>query len=93
MATGWLGWTPKVALKTNVNQIRLAFEGKLDFVRKTNPWGEAEPEVEKTADNLLSFFKKKEEKQLEYEAVEPEKPKIKSRGVATVAPEGRRRRG
>lgn len=38
MACGWLGWTPDTALDTPLGQIRLALAGKVDFLRKTNPW-------------------------------------------------------
>ena len=38
MATGWLGWTPEVALDTPLSQLALAIDGKLDFLRKTNPF-------------------------------------------------------
>ena len=42
--TGWLGWTPEVALTTPLQQINLAMEGKIDFLKKTNPWGSKEDE-------------------------------------------------
>lgn len=42
--TGWLGWTPEVALTTPLQQINLALEGKIDFLKKTNPWGSKEEE-------------------------------------------------
>lgn len=46
-ATGWLGWTPEVVLHTPIVQIELAIDGKVDWVKKTNPWGSAEePEPE-----------------------------------------------
>lgn len=37
-ATGWLGYTPDVALDTTISNLRIAVEGKFDFIRKTNPW-------------------------------------------------------
>lgn len=37
-ATGWLGYTPDVALDTTISNLELALEGKFDFIRKTNPW-------------------------------------------------------
>lgn len=43
-ATGWLGWTPEVALDTNVPQILLAMKGRVDFLTKTNPWGSGKTE-------------------------------------------------
>jgi hypothetical protein len=42
MATGWLGWTPDIALDTPISQINLALAGKIDFIKKTNPWGSSE---------------------------------------------------
>ncbi|WP_200475098.1 hypothetical protein [Azospirillum argentinense] len=41
MATGWLGWTPEVALDTPIPLIELALDGRTDFVRRTNPFGSA----------------------------------------------------
>ncbi|MDN5850306.1 MAG: hypothetical protein L0H63_11850 [Nitrococcus sp.] len=43
VATGWLGWTPEVALGTPIPQIELALEGRIEWVRKTNPWGSGDP--------------------------------------------------
>lgn len=37
-ATGWLGYTPDVALDTTVGNLELAIDAKFDFLRKTNPW-------------------------------------------------------
>jgi hypothetical protein len=31
-----------VALKTSIPQILLALDGKIDFLKKTNPWGSEE---------------------------------------------------
>lgn len=42
LATGWLGWVPEVALDTPLSQINLALAGKIDFLKKTNPWGSKE---------------------------------------------------
>jgi hypothetical protein len=42
VATGWLGWTPDIALDTPLSQINLALAGKVDFLKKTNPWGSKE---------------------------------------------------
>jgi len=41
-ATGWLGWPPETALITPVGQIELAMAGKVDFLKKTNPWGSSD---------------------------------------------------
>jgi hypothetical protein len=46
VATGWLGWTPEVAMTTPLAAINLALEGKIDFLKKTNPWGSADDEAE-----------------------------------------------
>ncbi len=40
LGTGWLGWTPEVTLNTPIPQILLAFDGKVDFIVKTNPFGD-----------------------------------------------------
>ncbi len=37
-ATGWLGYTPEVALTTPIGQLELALAGRMEFLRKTNPW-------------------------------------------------------
>lgn len=37
-ATGWLGWTPEAALRASIHHILLAMDGKMDFLRKTNPY-------------------------------------------------------
>ncbi len=50
-ACGWLGWEPEVILTATISQIELAIEGKIDFVKKTNPWGKSEDE--KKEDELL----------------------------------------
>lgn len=39
MATGWLGWSHTEAMETPVAAIFVAQEGKVDFVKKTNPYG------------------------------------------------------
>lgn len=39
MATGWLGWTPSVVMNTPICQLRLAIDGKIDFIKATNPFG------------------------------------------------------
>ena len=45
-ATGWLGWPPDVALDTDIHLIALALEGKIDFLKKTNPWGSKDDDDE-----------------------------------------------
>lgn len=37
-ATGWLGWADAQAMRTSIHRIELALAGKVDFVKKTNPW-------------------------------------------------------
>lgn len=44
VATGWLGWSPEVALNTPMPQIYLAVEGRVDFAVKTNPFGAGKKE-------------------------------------------------
>jgi hypothetical protein len=41
-ATGWLGWPPDVAMQTHWVLIQWALDGKVEFVRKTNPFGSGE---------------------------------------------------
>lgn len=36
---GWLGWPPDTVLSANIAHLHLAIAGKIDFVKKTNPWG------------------------------------------------------
>ena len=43
-ATGWLGWTPPVALGASIFHIELALDGRVDFLRSTSPWGAAAEE-------------------------------------------------
>lgn len=58
-ATGWLGWTPEVALTTPIPQIELAIDGLVDWTKKTNPWGsgEPEPDPETVNDRLKGAFR------------------------------------
>ena len=66
VAAGWLGWPPDVILRTPICQLRLAIEGKVDFIKATNPFGggeEEKPEPKQTeesaANALHSFFMKR----------------------------------
>lgn len=43
---GWLGWPPDVVLDANVNHLNLAIAGRIDCIKKTNPWGSAEDKAE-----------------------------------------------
>lgn len=49
LGTGWLGWTPQQTLHTPLPQLFLALEGRVDFLRKTNPFGGG-PEKKKPVD-------------------------------------------
>lgn len=68
LATGWLGWSDKQAMTTNVCRMELALKGKIDFLKKTNPWGGAEEEEKEpppanpaeAAAKLLEFFKRQQ---------------------------------
>jgi hypothetical protein len=42
MAVGWLGWVPDVVLATPIPMIELSLKGKVDFIKKTNPFGSGE---------------------------------------------------
>lgn len=44
--TGWLKWTPDVVLNTPIPQLRLAIAGKIDFLKKTNPWGSSDGDAD-----------------------------------------------
>lgn len=46
-ACGWLGWVPETVLTTTISQLEMAIEGKIDFVKKTNPFGSEEKEEDK----------------------------------------------
>lgn len=70
IATGWLGWTPHVALNTPIGQIRLAIDGKIAFIKATNPFGGEEekpksdplfpaPNPKAAMDAFLGFVKPK----------------------------------
>jgi hypothetical protein len=40
VGTGWLGWTPDVTRNALMTDIEAALRGKIDFVRKTSPFGD-----------------------------------------------------
>lgn len=42
VATGYLGWSPEIALNTPIPQIELALAGRQEWVRMTNPFGGGE---------------------------------------------------
>jgi len=51
-----------VALNTPIPQIELALEGKVDFLKKTSPWGPAEaeaPEPQNVAQGLAALLRSK----------------------------------
>lgn len=39
MGTGWLGWTAEQTFATPMQQILLAFEGRVDCAVRTSPFG------------------------------------------------------
>ena len=41
LGTGWLGWTPEQTYDTPMPQLFLALDGRIDFLKKTNPFGAA----------------------------------------------------
>ena len=45
-ACGWLGWEPETVLTTTIAQLELALEGKIDFIKKTNPFGSKDEDGE-----------------------------------------------
>lgn len=51
LGTGWLGWTPEQTYDTPMPQLFLALDGRIDFLKKTNPF--AAPEKKKPADPEL----------------------------------------
>ena len=65
LGTGWLGWSPDVVLDTPMPQLFLALKGKVDFVKKTNPFGSGEEKPEPTTqegkDKLTAWSIKKAE--------------------------------
>ncbi len=59
-----MGWTPDLALDTPIPLIELALDGKLDFVKRTNPFGSADdkpaappPDKGKVAQGLAAFLR------------------------------------
>ena len=67
MAAGWLGWIPDVILSTPIPLIELSLKGKVDFIKKTNPFGSGEdtkasdlskepPNPALAARQLMGFF-------------------------------------
>jgi hypothetical protein len=52
--TGWLGWSAEQTLDTPISQIFLAINGKIDFVKKSNPYGSEEEEPSGEAKEKLS---------------------------------------
>jgi hypothetical protein len=73
MALGWLSWcTPEIAENTNVNILELAIKSKIDFVKKTNPFGsgkkteeeellEQKPNPEVAMRQLMNMAKRRQE--------------------------------
>lgn len=46
LATGWLGWKPKEVLDTTIGALQLALDGKIDYIKRTNPFGSGEEDNE-----------------------------------------------
>lgn len=49
IATGWLGWSPRDAWHTPIPEILLAKEGRIEWLKATNPFGgggSSEPQPE-----------------------------------------------
>ncbi|RWE96472.1 hypothetical protein [Mesorhizobium sp.] len=59
IALGWLGWTEEQALRTDVNAIRVAYQGRTSMLRAIFG-GEDEPEPKKqpitTGDQFDAMF-------------------------------------
>ena len=47
-----------MALKTSIPQILLALDGKIDFLKKTNPWGSEEKKKEVPKEQAPDFAAK-----------------------------------
>ena len=45
-----MGWEPETVLTSTISQLELAIKGKIDFVKKTNPFGSEEKEEDKILD-------------------------------------------
>jgi len=61
IATGYLGWTPEQAWHTPIPQIFLALDWRVDWARKTNPFGSSEEPAKKeeqqvTPDKIKAAF-------------------------------------
>ena len=56
---GWLGWTPDQVLGAPLPVIFLALEGKVDFLKKTNPFGGGEKKKQPTAAQKASLEKQR----------------------------------
>lgn len=72
MAIGWLPWcTPELAETTTIARLELALEGRIDFIRRTNPFGSGEKtdeeklaeqvdDPDRAAQQLMAFVKRKQ---------------------------------
>lgn len=57
MATGWLNWPPQTALHTPVPLILSAVDGKIEFIKMTNPQMKPKGnDMVPAADGLKSLF-------------------------------------
>ena len=73
IGTGWLGWRSDEVLDTTLGALQLAIEGKLDCVKRTNPFGSGEddknkmqrdiekerPNPQLAAQQIQAFFRRK----------------------------------
>jgi hypothetical protein len=86
-----LGWEPKVILSSPIVFLELAIEGKIDFVKKTNPFGSGKEDEEKEEDllkapsnpeeaarQLMQFVKKKRDIDARGKSKSPSPVKSKS---------------
>lgn len=55
VATGWLGWTPEVALNTPIQQIHVALKARIEWVAMCN--GQS-PTSEAPADRIKNQLRK-----------------------------------
>jgi len=75
-ACGWIPqWGENGILDANINNLEIAIEGRVEFVKKTNPWGkskedeeaeklkETEMNPEKAAEQLLTMVVRRKGKQ------------------------------
>ncbi len=71
-----MGWEPETILTTTISQLEMAIKGKIDFVKKTNPFGsedkvdeeekmmneEANPEI--AAQRIIGMVKQRQRQRM-----------------------------